>query len=501
MRALFRLSRMAALPVPALLVVWAVAANDGPTNLVLKTGTLAIWPLTLLVASALGVRCLEARRLDHLDLLTGSGRALAWSAAAVVIASVRIGWASLAVVGLLGLAVVHLTALWTCLFAAGPEPLARATVERCFEPAVPVEGDRVCERIRLEGARIPPGCRLFVCAQLERGPESRYVVEAEASGAEVLLGGDLGPAVRGQLVAPPVSLWLGDVLGLCRAPRIERGEARLLVLPRPALVESVDPLVGRSGPGDDSRPTDRLPSEGSFRLRPYVEGEDARRIHWLRSLAQGRLIVRLPDEIPDGRARVRLLLDCFLLGADGLTCRAHQELLDALVSVWLGVGRALAERGFEVTVGTAAPDLVERPLGAQWAREALRLGAQVRWQDSLPVGDLVGRPRPGCRTIVVSCRPRQLDDGPQPEWILVPAALWTRPEAPSARVSWGVLPFPTGCEENRFTRRRRQRQRVARAHEHRALVEMLLRSVARPPRDRVLRACRDRAGVRLEVAR
>ena len=186
----------------------------------------------------------------------------------------------------------------------------------------------------------------------------------------------------------------------------------------------------------------------------------------MRSLTARELVVRLPDEIPNDQPSVRLVLDTFLPGAEGLSCAAPSELLDALVEVWIGVGRALAEAGARVTLVTAAPGkgatvephrqrLVPRAEGP-----ALRLGAQVRWQDALPVEGLLDKEA----AIVVSCRmaPLLADHGPV-RWVLVPEAVWTLPGEAKQRPSATVLPHPVGSPDNRWSRRRREQQRRAQA--------------------------------------
>src|SRR5213075_1562985 len=122
-----------------------------------------------------------------------------------------------------------------------------------------------------------------------------------------------------------------------------------------------------------SRPTQRQPSEGVFRIRTYVPGDDTRRIHWVRSLQMNHLVMRLPDEVPPAEPAERLILDSELWGTESLSCRAPDELLDALVCVWLGIGKALSELGVRVTLVTAAAhdgctSIVERPMLMRSAR-------------------------------------------------------------------------------------------------------------------------------------
>ena len=52
-----------------------------------------------------------------------------------------------------------------------------------------------------------------------------------------------------------------------------------------------------------------------------------------------------PDEIPPDRPKVRLVLDTFFPEAFIGNVEAAAEVPDAMVTVWLGVARALTEKG------------------------------------------------------------------------------------------------------------------------------------------------------------
>jgi uncharacterized protein (DUF58 family) len=410
---------------------------------------------------------------EHLDVLTATGATVMWSGAAALIASGITGWASLSVIGVLGLGTVYVTATWTALVAGGDVPWRRAAVTRSICPALAVEGDALREEVRLTGVAIPAGMRLFATGRAMRhGVVSRYAIGAEASRADVTLESELGHALRGEHQAPPLALWLGDVLGLTRTPCVHRGEARFTVLPRPAAVEGIDQLLGAGGDDAIARPTHQLPTEGTFRIRAYAAGDDTRRIHWVRSLQQHQLVVRLPDEIPPAEPAVRLILDNALRGTERLTCRAPDELLDALVQVWLGVGKALAQAGSRVTLVAAADKggeivPIERTLGARSSREGQRLGARVTWQAAQPLTALLAGA--ATRQVVVSSRPQRLPWSSELLWIVVPEAAWTSTEPLPPPNSFLTLPFPTGVAENRPSRRRRERRRIDRMWHDRAL--------------------------------
>jgi len=399
----------------------------------------------------------------QLDVLTATGSSMMWTSAAALIASGITGWASLCVLGVLGFGVVFVAATWTAVAAGGDGPWRRAAIARAIVPDTAIEGDPLREELRLTGVRIPAGMRLFVTGRAMRhGAITRYAVGSGCSLADVRLTGELGPAQRGEHCAPPLALWLGDVLGLARSQPVEHGEARFSVLPRPAAIEGARALLGAGGDDAIALPAQRQPTDGSFRIRNYAAGDDTRRIHWVRSLQTNRLVVRLPDEIPHAEPAVRLILDSDRWGGESLSCRAPGVLLDAVVRIWLGVGRALSDTGVRVTLVAVAerdgaPSVIERPLTAHTSREALRLGGRVAWQTAVPLAALVARDAAAVRQVVVTSRPRQLRAATQLRWIVVPEASWTSPELPL--LSWSILqlPFPSGCADNRLSRRGRER--------------------------------------------
>jgi uncharacterized protein (DUF58 family) len=507
---LYREARIATLlGAPA---VAAIATLPARSARLLSTTAPVLGILWLIMAAALTARALqEERRQDlrptdlrpswhQLDVLTATGSAVIWTSAGALIACGITGWASLSVLGVVGLGAVFLAATWTAIAAGGDAPWRRATVTRAIVPEIATEGDPLREQLHLTGVRIPAGMRLFATGRaMPDGPTTRYAIGADCSHADVRLASELGPAQRGEHAAPAMALWLGDVLGLTRTQPAELGEARCSVLPRPAAVDGVRALLGAGGDDAVALPTLRQPTEGTFRIRNYVPGDDARRIHWVRSLQTNRLVVRLADEVPQAEPTVRLILDNELWGTDTLACRQVRELLDALVRVWLGVARALTDTGTRVTlVGIAdrdgAPAVIERPYVPHATRDALRLAGRITWQNALPLSSLVAVDAPA-RQVVVSSRSRKLVAASPLTWIVVPEIAWTSSAPPLPTRSFARLPYPAGCADNRLGRRRLDRQRHRLLHnDHTILSQVMCRTelasfagelIARPQRGRV----------------
>ena len=491
-----RMFRIASLIVPSALA--GMLATQGSPEPLLLSAAPALVMLWFAMAGAVAMRFVEGRTWEHVDVLTSTGASLTWFAAAALIGSRITGWASLSVIGILGLGLVYVTAAWTAIIAGGSLRWRDAKIARSIIPEIAIEGEPLREELRLAGVRIPIGMRLFVTGQaMKHGVASRYAVGADGSRADLKLESDLGPALRGEHHAPPLALWLGDVLGLTRTPAVHRATAEFTVMPRPGTVDGVARLLGPGGDDAIARPTNKLPTEGTFRIRTYVPGDDTRRIHWVRSAQQDELVVRLPDEVPPADPVVCVILDNELYGTEGLTSRAPAELLDALVRVWLGVGRALSETGTRVTLVTALEQgetikRFERTLRKR-TRDEQRMGARVTWQATVPLQALLGRT--SVRQIVVSSRPRRVDLPDTIGWVIVPEVAWTSPE-PLVRTDRGLTHvFPSGSAENRRVRRVREQKRLERQWHDRAMFSQVVcwtdwqsfsgHHLARPDGDRI----------------
>jgi uncharacterized protein (DUF58 family) len=488
-----RAFRIASLVVPSW-CAWYVAFSAPHPGELTHAVTFALGPLWVLLVAALVFRMiavlLTPRRdaatptpfLPQIDVLTGSGSALAWTSAFAIMGAVWLGWASLAVVGLLGTALFHIVVLLTFAAIRGADPMRGASISRRFVPEVVSEGDAVVEELRFAGTRIPLGFRLFATGRVgARWATSRHVLEAAESNGEVVLESEVGPAIRGTHEAEPIEVWLQDTFGLCQSLRVQVAPARLTVLPRFRAAEKTAPLLDRGHGPRAPRAASRLPTEGHFRLREYQQGDDVRRIHWVRSLAAREMIVRLPDELPPDQPHVRLVLDTYFPEAPTLACDAPSEMLDSLVNVWLAVARSLVESGARVTLVTAVPQgegvaMARHDLRLRAPDAALRLGAQVSWQSRMTVDELLTDEE----TYVVS---RAVITHPpangKTRWIVVLPTV-TTPHWPFS--SGARLPYPMGSSENRWSHRRRIANRLAIARRDHTQALMMMRvDVARPP--------------------
>ncbi len=477
-----RVFRIATLVVPSA-IAWCEAFADPRSTDLSDAVKFALGPLWLLLAAALVLRAIGAASnkkrdpsvsvLAQLDVLTSAGSALAWFSAFAIMGAVWLGWASLAVVGLLGTGLFHVVVLFTFLVVRGVDPMRGATISRRFSAERVTEGDDLVEELRFSGVRIPIGFRLFAEGRVgPRWPTTRHVLDASEAGGDVVLQCEVGPALRGEHDAEPTAVWLEDTFGLCRSLRVAVAPARLTVFPRVRDAQRIDPPLDKGDGPRAPRAATRMPTEGFFRLREYQQGDDVRRIHWVRSLAARELIVRLPDELPPDQPHVRLVLDTFFPEAKTLACDAPADLLDSLVEVWLSVGRSLAESGSRVTLVSALPQgsaviRTRIELKRRVLEPALRFGAQVTWQDRMLVDELLTDDA----TLVVSRAALARPHVGRTSWIAVVPAPVAR-DAKWPYSSGACMPYPMGTPDNRWSRRRRDAARVARARQDNALIVM-----------------------------
>lgn len=464
--------RIATYVVPAALAARFVRADE---RILHEVAPVLVMLWTAMIG-ALVMRLVEARddRRTELtspwaaiDLQTTSGVSMMWLGVGALLLAGKTGWASMSVIGILGLGTTYLVTAWTAIAGGGSDRWRGARVDRQIAPAIATEGDPLREEVKLNHVAVPSGMRLFISGKaMKHGALSRYVVGSESSGAEVALASELGSAQRGEHQAEPLELWLGDVLGLTRTPSVYRAPASFSVLPRPGAVEGALKLLGTGGDAAVAHPTQQLPTEGTFRIREYAAGDDTRRIHWVRSAQQDQLVVRLPDEVPPADPVVRIVLDNELPLAEALTTRAPDELLDAMVRVWLGIGKALAAQGTRVVLVTAVPHngavrKLERTLYPRSQQEAMKVGMRVTWQGDVALDKLLDTR--GTRQIVVTGRPRRtaVDRlGNEVSWVVVPEGVWTSAEPQLPDLSATTHPFPSGSPENRGDERVRERKRI-----------------------------------------
>ncbi len=192
--------------------------------------------------------------------------------------------------------------------------------------------------------------------QVQGGRGASVLLAPLASGKEARIAYRLPTNRRGRLRIGPLDLSLGDPLGLTRS-RIRAAEVTNLMV-HPRLIDLM-PLIAIAGhdPTADQQPIRAIANSGDefFALRPYVVGDELKRVNWRASAHLDDLVVRQEERPKTGR--VTVLLDRRAEGYDeeGFE-RAVSAALSALHSGFRG-GDALR---FLTTAGPAVSDLRTR---------------------------------------------------------------------------------------------------------------------------------------------
>lgn len=145
---------------------------------------------------------------------------------------------------------------------------------------------------------------------------------------------------RGVLIVGPLDVVVSDPFGLARSRTKALDTAELVVYPR------IDPItpVGRAT-GHDSQAAIRNPNalgrvgDDFYALRPYVVGDDLRRVHWPSVARTGDLMVR-QQELP-WQQRTTVLLD-------NRPYAHHDQTFEAAVSAAASILASASTRGDQV---------------------------------------------------------------------------------------------------------------------------------------------------------
>jgi uncharacterized protein (DUF58 family) len=274
---------------------------------------------------------------------------------------------------------------------------------------------------------------------------------------------------RGVWRSGPARVCYQDLLGLTRVSVASLGIAELKVLPRVVPVQVVDPPRTLMRRRDVLSLLHRLPTDDPFRLREYAPGDDIRRIHWKRSLREGRLHVRIPETREREVRDVVLVLDTHLPKAALGAAEGAAELLDGVVSAYVGLANALVGEGHRVTtVASMEGRVLVQPVVRAHVGAVQDLGARVAWQSQHDLAALLTANSDAAEGVVVTARWTALPSGPSPSrtltWAFVdPVAALGPPEpppwsralsSPASVARWLLLrPTPAGSEDDARWRR------------------------------------------------
>jgi uncharacterized protein (DUF58 family) len=426
----------------------------------------------------------------HVRILTGRGIGMAAVSLIMIAIALSAKWGQFGVLAVAGLGIMYIASTAATLVSAFAVRAfddrvrrGRGAIDREMSPTVVDAGDPVEERFFLARVPVPPGFRLHIEEQLPQrlGGDTRFALDRSVSRAEVTVSAPLPRTPRGVYRLGPASIWYEDVLGLTRVYVASRASASLRSLPR------LRPVVFDRKPRSSSRAEgplsvlSRIATEEHFRTRPYVNGDDLRRVHWKQSINTGNLMVRVPEAIPFAPTRVRIVLDTFLppgwrmsAGAGGRKVTASdraiarapdamEDVLDLLVEGWVGLAHTLLKRGEKVSLVAAVRDgdeVVVREIECKRGEERKwrAIGSDAAWQHAIDPTTLLSRLDPTNAkgsSIVVSAglSPTNTRPAPGTSFVIADGASVV-PDEP--RDDLGFLrrllisDYPVGADDNRL---------------------------------------------------
>ena len=192
--------------------------------------------------------------------------------------------------------------------------------------------------------------------QVQGGRGASVLLAPLAGGNDAHIAYRLPTNRRGRLRVGPLDLSLGDPLGLTRS-QIRAAEVTDLMV-HPRLIE-LSPLVAIAGhdPTADQQPIRAIANSGDefFALRPYVVGDELKRVNWRASARLDDLVVRQEERPKTGRVTVVLDRRAEVYDEDGFE-RSVSAALSALHAGFRG-GDALR---FLTSAGPAVSDIRTR---------------------------------------------------------------------------------------------------------------------------------------------
>jgi uncharacterized protein (DUF58 family) len=141
---------------------------------------------------------------------------------------------------------------------------------------------------------------------------------------------------RGELTVGPLDISVGDPLGLTSGTARASDQIRLVVHPRLMDLGVLHATAGHD-PTADLQPVRALATGGDefFALRPYVVGDELKRVHWKSTARTGELVVRQEERPRTGRVTVVLDRRRESYDDDGFD-RACSAAISTLYAAWRG---------------------------------------------------------------------------------------------------------------------------------------------------------------------
>ena len=234
-------------------------------------------------------------------MLTRQGWLCLWGGLGLIAAARLLGIAELTVLGAIALGVVVVAVLYVRLTRLDLQ------VDRTVHPSHVHAGQlsRVELRVRNVRPAATPVLRLRDPVSGTAGAE--LLVPPLDRGAASTASYRLPTDRRGIVKVGPLRVVVGDPLGLAQVSAVAAPQVEVTVYPQIDDIRPVpftsgnDPLAGTLRPNALGRS-----GEDFYALRPYVVGDDLRRIHWPSTARHDELLVRQQEQPWQGRTTVLL---------------------------------------------------------------------------------------------------------------------------------------------------------------------------------------------------
>ncbi len=152
---------------------------------------------------------------------------------------------------------------------------------------------------------------------------------------------------RGQFEGPEGYLVISDLLGLAARKVTVPGEREIRVYPELRELKQAHRSLDYGGE-HSARKLERRRSDELVESRPYVPGDDPRRLNWKLYAHLGELLVRLGEHAPPPSAALGMVLDT-ARGPDWEQRSGHRY-LDRLIAVYCAAALRLLEAGRALTL-------------------------------------------------------------------------------------------------------------------------------------------------------
>ena len=272
-------------------------------------------------------------------MLTPSGLAVAIGSIALVVVGRVLGLYELFLCGAAGLGVTIAAVAWVWLRRL------RIRVTRRLTPAKVPAGasSRVDLAVTNQATRRTPVLRIRDAVSGTRGAD--LLLAPLAPGESARAAYRLPTERRGIVEVGPLRLTVTDPFGLARSRLTAAGVSRLTVYP---VVHRVLPVTHQGGadPHAGAQHPNALGRSGEdfYALRPYVVGDDLRRVHWPATARHDRLMIR-QDELP-WQSRLTIIVD-------NRAEVSNEASLDLVVTIAASIMQAAYRRGDLVRVISA----------------------------------------------------------------------------------------------------------------------------------------------------